>query len=317
MEAPPTPTPASRSSRMRAEDIRAKIKARGRERIGQINNMKEPLNEKPKPSVEPTPSENVQAPMNTPPLGETVESKSTPDPGEIDISGHHYVPGARPRPSEPLPSQQSELSLEEPSPEELLRIIFGNSGAPQGTFAPGPGGMGTGGGDPLSSMLRQIIGGDSTDLSGDGVTNGLSPGANLQQRGGDNSGFVWRIIHAIFALVLAAYIVFSTSFVGTHASRLQEPPPLQVAPGVKGVNFFWLFATVELVLQSTRFFLEKGRAPPDSWLGRIAGYFPTQIAGYLVTLARYSVIYTMVVQDGMLIVFVLGCVAWWNGGVRA
>jgi len=189
------------------------------------------------------------------------------------------------------------------------------SGASQDPFA-GLAGVGTGGGDPLSSMLQQIIAG-STGLGGDGVTSGTSSEVNLQQTGGDNSGFVWRIIHAIFALLLAAYIVITTSFVGTHASRLQEPPPLQVAPGVKDVNFFWLFATVELVLQSTRFFLERGRAPPDSWLGRIASFLPPRFASYLVTLARYSVIYTMIVQDGMLIVFVLGCVAWWNGGGKS
>ncbi|KAI9775810.1 MAG: hypothetical protein M1839_000861 [Geoglossum umbratile] len=309
METTPTPSPASRDSKARGEQLRAKIKARGQQRLDRITNMKEPSNEKPKPPVQPTPSENPQAlPDTTLLANETVEGKSTPDPKEIDISEHHYVPDIMPRPSQTPPSsQQPQIS-----DEEILRLMFGQ--IPPG--APRPAGMDTGSGDPLMSMLQRLIGGDSPGLNGDGATATPSPQVDPQQRSEDNSGFIWKILHAIFAFVLAVYIVIATSFVGTRASRLQGAPQLQVIPGVKGVNFFWLFATVELVLQSTRFFLEKGRAPRDSWMGKIASYLPPPFADYLVTLARYVVIFNMIVQDGMLIIFVLGCVAWWNGGVK-
>jgi hypothetical protein len=168
-------------------------------------------------------------------------------------------------------------------------------------------------------MFQEIIGGpwgqpDSTEPYGDGISDGALPREDSQQSGDNMHTYVWKTIHAIFAILLAIYMAVTTSFVGTHAARHQEPSTLHVAPGISGVNFFWLFATVELLLQSTRFFLEKGRAPRDSWLGKIARYLPPPFAGYLVVLARYSVIYTMIVQDGMLIVFVLGCVAWWNSG---
>ena len=45
METTPTPSPASRDSRARKEQLRAKIKARGQQRLNQITNMKEPSDE--------------------------------------------------------------------------------------------------------------------------------------------------------------------------------------------------------------------------------------------------------------------------------
>jgi hypothetical protein len=178
------------------------------------------------------------------------------------------------------------------------------------------------GGDPLMGMFREIIGFpggplDSTGPQGDGISDGALPRDDSQHSGSAMHAYVWKALHACFAIALAIYIVVTTSFVGTRAARRQEPPAVHVAPGISGVNFFWLFATIELLLQSTRFFLEKGRAPQESWLGKIARLLPPPFAGYLAVSARYSVIYTMIVQDGMLIVFVLGCVAWWNGGAIA
>jgi hypothetical protein len=200
--------------------------------------------------------------------------------------------------------------------------VSGEQGQPgtygrQNPSASGPMNMNIGDGDPLMRMLRGVIGEPhSAGLNGGGIPD-RALSQEDSQSGGDMHNNIWKAIHAIFALSLAIYMVVTTSFVGTRAARHQERPPSYVAPVTSGTNFFWLFATVELLLQSTRFFLEKGRAPRESWLGKIAQYLPPPFAGYLVVLARYSVIYTMIVQDGMLIVFVLGCTAWWNGGTTA
>ncbi|KAH0544848.1 hypothetical protein FGG08_001077 [Glutinoglossum americanum] len=319
METPPTPSPTPNEARARKERLGAKIKARGAARLERITNMKEPASETSKPSdrpKSPVPSRSSQAPTDKPPLAsETARGDLNSDPDEVDISQHFYTPGDGSR-----PGQQPQLS-----DEELLRLMFGQTTTsgqgqagfegPQDPFAPGPMGMNIGGGDPLTQMFREFIGGTGGPLGG--TSDGALPQEDSQQSGSGMHTHMWKAVHAMFALSLGVYMAVTTSFVGTRAERRQESSALHVAPGISGVNFFWLFATVELLLQSTRFFLEKGRAPRDSWLGKIAMYLPPPFAGYLVVLARYSVIYTMIVQDGMLIVFVLGCVAWWNGGATA
>jgi hypothetical protein len=69
---------------------------------------------------------------------------------------------------------------------------------------------------------------------------------------------------------------------------------------------------MELLLQSTRFLLEKGRPPQGSMLTTIAGFLPQPFSTYLSTLARYSVFLWAILQDAGVVIFVLGMAAWWN-----
>jgi len=50
-------------------------------------------------------------------------------------------------------------------------------------------------------------------------------------------------------------------------------------------------------------------------MGTLAQVLPQPWAGYLRVVGRYSVIYTTVVADAMVVVFVLGVIAWWKNGM--
>lgn len=163
-----------------------------------------------------------------------------------------------------------------------------------------------GGGDPndpnampdLPPMLKAMMGGQ----------------AQAQQQADQpksTSAYLWRIVHAAFALTLAIYVALSTTFNGSSLTRVQS---LQAGEGV-GPKVFYMFATFELVLQSSRYFLEKGQLQGAGWLATIAnsGMVSEPWAGYIRVLGRYFVIWETIVGDAMTVVFVLGCLAWWNG----
>lgn len=79
-------------------------------------------------------------------------------------------------------------------------------------------------------------------------------------------------------------------------------------------QLFWYFALMELLLQSTRFLLEKGRPPQGSLLTKVAGFLPAPFSTYLSTLARYSVFLWAILADAGVVIFALGIASWWNTG---
>ncbi|EKG11151.1 hypothetical protein MPH_11769 [Macrophomina phaseolina MS6] len=131
-----------------------------------------------------------------------------------------------------------------------------------------------------------------------------------QQQTASSSAYVWRIVHAIFSFGLAAYIAATSTFNGSKLSRSQSV--LEEGGGV-GKQLFYIFATAEVVLQTSRFFLEKGRLQQGGIMGTLGTVLPEPFAGYVRLAGRYSVIYTTVVADAMAVVFVLGVMAWWKG----
>lgn len=176
------------------------------------------------------------------------------------------------------------------------------------------GGGGGGGGEmgDLPPGLAAMLGGGEGGIDG-------RRGEQVQGRKGDGYAYVWKIVHALVALALGVYLTCVTAFSGARFSR--------GADGVQGVGgngdggagvrffFFWAFATAELGLQSTRFFLERGKVEPGGWMGTIMAVLPQPWKGWLSLVARYSGIFNTVVEDAMVVVFVLGCVAWWGGAV--
>ncbi len=90
-----------------------------------------------------------------------------------------------------------------------------------------------------------------------------------------------------------------------------------------------MFATLELILQSTRFFMERGRLPGSSGggagsgargvgmvLSTVAQFLPPPYGEYVRVAIRYGIMASTVVADALVVVFVLGCVAWWRGGAE-
>ena len=187
-------------------------------------------------------------------------------------------------------------------------------------------GAGAGGADqdPMMRMLQQMMGGAMSGGANGPGEGGLPPelaavlggdgqGMNGEvQQNEDNYGYLWKIVHAAFALTLGLYVIVTTAFNGTKLSRNAVVGESDME-SVK--SFFWVFATAELLLQSTRFFLERGKINQGGILAMVARFLPEPWKGYLGLVSRYSRIYSTVVEDAMVVVFVLGVVAWWAGSV--
>ena len=168
---------------------------------------------------------------------------------------------------------------------------------------PGAGGPGAEGEGGLPPGLAAMMGAGGMGMPGTGGT---------QTKQEDTYGYLWKIVHAVFALVLGIYVTATSHAFNGDVSR----GGVAGAGHEGGVNVFWLFATAELVLQSSRFFLEKGTGSQlGGWIGIVGNMLPEPWKGYVRLAARYSGIWSTVVEDGMVVVFVLGCVAWWKGAV--
>jgi len=173
--------------------------------------------------------------------------------------------------------------------------------------------------DPMMQILQQMLG-NTADGNGGAATSdpSLPPGLadlfsaaqseDATQAPGSRAAALWRVVHAVFALALASYIAATSAFSGARAAR-----DVEVGAAAPASRLFVVFATGELLLQSARFFLEKGQLPPSGVLGVLSRMVPQPWAGYIRVVGRYGVIYTTLVADAMVVIFVLGVVAWWKG----
>ncbi|TID24531.1 Dicer-like protein 2 [Venturia nashicola] len=284
-------TPNQRQARLRRERRNAKIAAGGSSRLEAITQLSGRQHAAQKEAAA------------TPTLSQSISRVDTPDPDIQDISEHHYIPRTMPRP----PTSSSPAGCGTPNPMDML-------GAPAG---------GTDGNeDPMMKLMQQMMGAAGGDGAGQippglaemlGGAGGGMPG-QPQQAALSSSAYLWRIVHAIFSLTLAMYVVLTTPFTGTKAARNASVYSLEDEQSF-GQRLFYLFATVEVVLQSSRYFIEKGQLAPVGIMGTLAQFLPMPYAGWIKVAGRYGVIYTTVVADAMVVVFVLGAMAWWKGGV--
>ncbi|CAD6588564.1 MAG: hypothetical protein TREMPRED_005098 [Tremellales sp. Tagirdzhanova-0007] len=79
--------------------------------------------------------------------------------------------------------------------------------------------------------------------------------------------------------------------------------------GVQALPVFWAFTTLELILQTTRFFILNSPPPPHSLISTFLPVLPPAIARPLVTGSRYLTIIAQTYKDGCMLVFGLGMVA--------
>ncbi|KAF2005176.1 hypothetical protein P154DRAFT_424990 [Amniculicola lignicola CBS 123094] len=306
--ASPTESPAQRQARQRRERRAAKIQAEGASRLQAITSLQGGSHrdvEKDVPA-KPAPSPSARPSSNAP-------GTATPDPEESDISGHHYMPAVQPR----LPSP----------------FAFDGTGTP-----PFPaGGQGADGQDPMMAMLHQMMGGAGGPGAAGPQAGGLPPGlagmfdamqgqSAAEPSPDQSSAWLWRLVHSIFSLLLAGYIVLQTPFTGSKHHRTSPASPLfggdedwtyEKPVAETFAHFFYLFATFEVVLQSSRFFIERGQLQGTGILSTVAAFLPNPYGGYVRVIGRYSVIYSTVVSDAMVVVFVLGAASWWRGGLVA
>ncbi|KAI1471918.1 uncharacterized protein F4812DRAFT_416017 [Daldinia caldariorum] len=224
-------------------------------------------------------------------------------------------PGRNPLTNGPLPPVPGAEGMEDdPMMKMLSQLMSGGM----------PGGAGAGAGDnpfagtPMEGLLGGL-GGMNTNGNG---TAGPSPMQQAQQVAADKSANLWRILHAIFALGLGLYVALSTTFSGTltereHsaiASRRGKTSESTEQDSVERARayFFVVFASVEALLLTTRYFLDKGKGhgAAKGWMWTASGFLPGRARTYVQHALRYGQMLSTVRGDALVCVFVLGVCAW-------
>ena len=303
--APEDETPNQRAARLRREKRNAKMATQGEERLAKIKQLNG--------GVAP-PAEVLGGPAA--PSGATLKATAVEDPDEVDISDHAYTPRTKDASGTGTPAGGGQ---DDPVVRAMLQMQQQQQGQGQ-----------QGEEDPMVKMMQSMmgmLGGQQQPGSGDpnappGEMPQLPPMLQAMMGGGsqpaqaptNSNAYVWRIVHAVFAFSLAVYITLTSTFNGSHLSRTQSVYTEAEGYGL-GPKLFVLFATFELLLQSSRYFLEKGQLQGSGWLATIAGsgMVPEPYANYIRLIGRYSSIYTTIMSDAMVVVFVFGVLAWWRG----
>lgn len=240
------------------------------------------------------------------------------DPEEVDISQHFYAPKTTHRVPE-MPSAGAEPGI---SDDALRQMMLGMDPAAAGSqgqqnpFAGMPGAED----DPIMKMMSQMMGGGAggpggSPFPGMGGMPGMPgmPGMMQQQtKALDPYTALWRLLHAIVALGLGLYIVMLTPFTGTKVERDRAAISEIHENEERKRLFFWVFATAEACLLTTRFFLDKGREPPTGIVWQVTGFLPEPLKGYVQNVMRYGQIFSTVRADILACMFVLGVCSWWR-----
>ncbi|KAI1381512.1 hypothetical protein F4677DRAFT_403196 [Hypoxylon crocopeplum] len=336
----PAAVRAAEQARIRKERREAKIRAGGAARLNKITGLGGGIQR----DAVPQPSSGTSTPQPTtsssPSTAPTPAPEQHGDPEEVDISQHYYEPRstARQQPGE-LPSDISEA--------QLRQLMLGlDRGSPAGNTPP-PGqnpfmngstppipGMEGMEEDPMMKVLSQMMSGGgmpggpggANPFAGtpmDGLFSGLgsmnsagNPMQQAQQVAANKAANLWRILHAVFALGLGLYVALSTTFTGTLTER-EHSTITSKTPGAgedtietTRAYFFYVFSSVEALLLTTRYFLDKDRQPPKGWMWTVSGFLPDPVKGYTQHALRYGQILSTVRSDALVCVFVLGVCSW-------
>ena len=299
-DAPEGETANQRQARLRREKRQKKMEDQGEDRLNRIKALNG--------GVAP-PEETLGGPAAAGPKAATMAD----DPEEVDISQNASGYGTPNKPNvnaanDPLAAamfqmqqqearnrkqQNAEGSAEEDPMMRMMQQVMGAMGGdPNNPNAPPP---------DLPPMMKAMLVGGGADKQD------LAPPAT-------GSAYLWRIVHAVFAFALATYIALNSAFTGSKIARNQDVYAQQT-----GWSMFRLFVTAELVLQSMRYFAEKGQLQGNGWIATIAnsGFVPEPWAGYIRVAGRYIGMAQTIVADAMVVVFVLGVHAWWQGMAHA
>ncbi|RDA84748.1 hypothetical protein CP532_6939 [Ophiocordyceps camponoti-leonardi (nom. inval.)] len=181
--------------------------------------------------------------------------------------------------------------------------------------------------DPMMKMMAQMMSNfnDPSSSSSSPFPNNFPFPQQGQQQGikaTDRYTLTFRLLHAVLSTSLGIYLSHALSpassppFTGTRPDR--EAQILDFSASAEDddvlqrrrLTFFWLFATAETLLLSSRFFLDKGRQPPPGLLWSAVGFLPDPLRGYVSVVLRYGQIFMTVRADILACVFVLGVACW-------
>ncbi|KAI9717000.1 MAG: hypothetical protein M1828_007465 [Chrysothrix sp. TS-e1954] len=291
---PSNESKAQQQARLRRDRRNAKIQAGGNDRLNKITTMSG------RPAAAEAELEKSRSRSPNPPQSAQLNQAHVDDPDEVDISS--------------VPQGSTNLNQAQ-SQQEMMRQFLRGTGAEGQTGNAGKQGeQQPENEDPMMRMMQQVMG----SMGGQSGPQGPDPqmqafselfgaASSQQEPAFSNYDNIWRTIHSLCAFALAFYALSTCQLVGSKLARsdmmqTQTSPPL-----------FWIFTTVQLVLQSSRYFLEGGRPPPSGLLATAGRWVPDPYGNYLRILSRYRVIYNTIISDALVVIFVLGCAAWWKG----
>lgn len=119
----------------------------------------------------------------------------------------------------------------------------------------------------------------------------------------------WTIVHFLCTVFLAIYVGLHR---GSNITFIDEDSVQASVEDVSSARLLWYFATLELVLQSSRFFLEARLPPAPSKIASYASLLPQPFAGYIITGVRYLRIIRTIAQDFCLLLFIAGVASYFN-----
>lgn len=304
-DGPEGETPTQRQARLRREKRQKKMEEQGEDRLNRIKALNG--------GVAP-PKEVLGGPAAEGPKATAVD-----DPDEVDISQNTSGFGT-PNKQQPVDAAENPLAaaMLQMQQQEAQHQKQKNT-------------EGSGEDDPMMRMMQQVMGamgGDPSDPNAPAPD--LPPVMKAMLGGGGGadkqdiappptgSAYMWRIVHAIFAFGLAAYIAVTSTFNGSKLARSQSVYTTEAGYGM-GSKMFTIFCTAELLLQSMRYFAEKGQLQGNGMIAKVAnsGFVPEPYAGYVRIAGRYIGIVQTIIADAMVIVFVFGAMAWWQGMAHA
>ncbi|KAL1855703.1 hypothetical protein Daus18300_010986 [Diaporthe australafricana] len=322
---------AAEQTRLRKERREAKIKSGGSARLNRITGLGGGIQRDPIPSNPPSTASSPPPASAAQPQAGAEQQHGDPD--EVDISEHYYEPQKTNRIPSPSPAARGG-DPSNVSEDQLRQMMLGfdrpaTPGA-AGTdpanplFDPAMFGGANGEEDPMMKMLSQMLGpGGMPPNLGQGGPPGSNPFAGGSPFGGmqpqqqqaaalDPYAAFWRIVHFLLAAGLGLYIAQLADFTGTKIER--ERGAFADSTGQTDDTrkyFFWIFATAETILLTSRLLLDQGRAPPPGILWTILGFIPDgKMKGIITTGLKYSRIFTTVRSDILVCVFVLGVTSW-------
>lgn len=303
-DGPEGETPTQRQARLRREKRQKKMESEGEDRLNRIKALNG--------GVAP-PTEVLGGPAADGPKSATVD-----DPDEVDISQNTSGFGTPNRPAQagatdnPLAAAMLQMQQQEaqnqkqkngegsaeddPMVRMMQQMMGAMGGNPSDPNAPPP---------EIPPMMKAMLGGGGADKQD------LAPPPT-------GSAYMWRIVHAVFAFVLATYIALTSTFNGSQLARSQSVYTEGNGYAL-GSRMFTIFCTAELLLQSMRYFAEKGQLQGNGMIAKVAnsGMVPEPYAGYIRISGRYIGIVQTIIADAMVVVFVFGAMAWWQDMAHA
>ncbi|EGR52851.1 uncharacterized protein TRIREDRAFT_54514 [Trichoderma reesei QM6a] len=324
---------AAEQARLRKERREAKIKAGGSARLEKITGVGGRVTGDSTPIISPSAPATLSKGASS--------SEQHLDPAEVDISEHFFAPkkSSSRKTLDGVFSPSPEPSLSEAQLRQMMLGFDRPDQAPAGVGGGGPQAAGLGGSqttglalppgmedDPIMKMMSQMMAGGSIPGFGGGGADGVpNPFANMnlpQQQAAvqlpkQSSLSLWRLIHALVALGLGFFFVLTTNFHGSKIERERTALALDEKEVDGEIErrkslFFWTFATAEVLLLSTRFFLDKRSTNASGFVATAISYLPQPYRGYIEVGQRYVQIFSAVRTDILTCIFVLGVVSWWS-----